>query len=136
MSMRNSIVAAVAGLTLAAAASHAAACGFCDEDKIAAVYDHKAVASAAARHHQVAYFSIEGNLGAGASARRALEAMAESVKGVDKGSARASVESASMSVAIDTVNSHYAEVERSLKAKFAGKGLSLAKLTVERKKGK
>ena len=120
-------------LLLSAMTSGAAACGFCIEDKIAAVYDHKVVERASVQHHQVAYFAIDGKLLPDANTRRALEAMAESVSGIDKGSAHVSVESASMSVAINTMNSSFANVVRALSTKFASKGLTIAVLKIEDK---
>jgi hypothetical protein len=114
----------LAGAILATAFTfNAFACGFCIEDKIAAVYDHAVVTRALAQRHQVAFFAVEGNISPGEGSRRALEAIAESLAGVDKGSARVSVEAASLSVAFDPARVPVEDLEFKLGRKFAGKGL-------------
>lgn len=108
----------------------ALACGFCIEDKIAAVYDHAVVTRAIAQRHQVAFFAVEGNIPPGEGSRRTLEAIVQSVAGVDQGSARVSVESASLSVAFDPAHAPFAGIERSLSRKLAARGLSVGILRV------
>ena len=122
-----------AGIVAALAAGFAVtsfACGYCIEDKIAAVYDHAVVTRAVAQKHQVVFFAVEGQMPAGEAARRALEAIAESAAGVDKGSARVSVEPASLSVAFNPARAPFAGMERSLSRKLAARGLSIAILRV------
>ena len=126
--MRAAIAAA--GLLLALQAPAALACGFCVEDKIAAVYDHAAVTRALDRKHHVAFFHIEGTLAPGESTRRAVEAIAESSEGVDKGSARVSVESASLAVAFDPRRTSFAAVQKALERRLAAKKVSLLPLRV------
>jgi hypothetical protein len=121
-----SVVAALA----AGVASSALACGYCIDDKVAAVYDYEVVQRAFARNHQVVFFAIEGQLQAGDAARRTLRILAESAAGVDKGSARVSVEPASLSVAFDPARTPFAGMARSLSRKLAAQGLSLAILRV------
>ena len=128
MSVRAAIAAA--GLLLALEAPAALACGYCVEDKIAAVYDHAAVARALGRKHHVVFFHIDGTLAPGERTRRALEALAESTEGVDKGSARVSVESASLAVAFDPRRTPIVEVQKGLERKLAAKQLSLLPLRV------
>ena len=123
---RARIVAAFA----AGFAATSFACGYCVEDKIAAVYDHAVVTRAVAQKHQVVFFAVEGQMSAGEASRRALEAVAESAAGVDKGSARVSVESASLSVAFNPARAPFAGMERSLSRKLAARGLSVAILRV------
>jgi hypothetical protein len=119
------------GMMLATAVtSTALACGFCIEDKIAAVYDHAVVTRAIAQKHQVVFFAVEGNIPPGEGSRRTLAAIVESVVGVDKGSARVSVESASLSVAFDPVHAPFAGIERALSRKLAARGLSVGILRV------
>lgn len=108
----------------------AAACGYCVEDKIATVYDHAIVTHALGRKHHVAFFAIDGTLAPGDDTRRAIEAIAESAHGVDKGSARVSVESASLSVAFDPQRTPLAAVHRALEQKLAAKKLSLLPVRV------
>jgi hypothetical protein len=121
---------AAAGLLLALQAPAALACGHCVEDKIAAAYDHAAVTRALDRKHHVAFFHIDGTLAPGESTRRALEAIAESSEGVDKGSARVSVESASLAVAFDPRRTSFAAVQKALERKLAAKKVSLLPLRV------
>ena len=123
---RGCIVAALA----AGFAAAAFACGYCIEDKIAAVYDHAVVTRATAQKHQVVFFAVEGQMPAGDASRHALEAIAESAAGVDKGSARVSIESASLSVAFNPARAPFAGMERSLSRKLAARGLTVAILRV------
>jgi len=119
---------AAAGILLTLHAPAALACGYCVEDKIAAAYDHAVVVHALARKHHVAFFHIDGTLVPGESTRRALEAIAESTKGVDKGTARVSVESASLAVAFDPRRTAFMDVQKGLETKLAARKLSLLPL--------
>ncbi len=123
-------VAITAGLVLALQAPAALACGYCVEDKIAAVYDHAVVARALGRKHHVVFFHIDGPLAPGERTRRALEAIAESTEGVDTGSARMSVESASLAVAFDPRRTSIVDLQKALERKLAAKKLSLLPLRV------
>jgi hypothetical protein len=78
----------------------------------------------------VVFFHIDGTLAPGERTRRALEAIAESTDGVDKGSARVSVESASLAVAFDPRRTPIVDVQKALDRKFALKQLSLLPLRV------
>lgn len=118
-------LALVAGVTPAAFA-----CGYCIEDKMAAVYDYDVVTRAFARKHPVAFFALDGSIAPGEASRRTLQNMVESVPGVDAGSARISVESASLSAAFDPRRASFADIERSLSRKLATKGLSVSILRV------
>jgi hypothetical protein len=118
------------GILATVITSTAFACGYCIEDKIAAVYDHAVATRAIAQEHQVVFFAVEGNIPPGEASRRTLEAIVESVVGVDKGSARVSVESASLSAAFDPAHAPFAGVERALSRKLAARGLSVAILRV------
>lgn len=120
----------VIALIVAGIASTACACGYCIEDKVAAVYDHAVLTRATSQHHQVVFFSLEGKIPAGEETRRTLEAIVESVAGVDKGSARVSVESAALSAAFNPQRAPFASMERSLSRKLAPRGLSVAILRV------
>jgi hypothetical protein len=118
------------GILATAITSTAFACGYCIEDKIAAVYDHAVATRAIAQKHQVVFFAVEGNIPPGEASRRTLEAIVESVVGVDKGSARVSVESASLSAAFDPTHAPFAGMERALSRKLAARGLSVGILRV------
>ena len=106
------------------------ACGYCIEDKVAAVYDYDVVTRALARRHAVAFFALEGTIGSGEASRRALEAIVKSVPGVDPASVRVSVEPASVSAAYDPRRASFAALERSLSGKLAARGLSVAILRI------
>ena len=108
----------------------ALACGYCVEDKMAAAYDHAVVTRALGQKHHVAYFHIEGALAPGNATKRALEALANAAAGVDKGSARASVESSSLAVAFDPRRAPVAALQIALERKLAAKNVSLMLLQV------
>src|SRR4051812_40301615 len=109
----------LAAAALSATAGTAAACGYCIEDKIAAVYDHAVVTAAIGQKHQVAFFAVDGPIPAEAQARTALQTALSLSRGIDAGSLRLSVESASLSFAFDGTRIKLAiaqfEVERRLK---------------------
>lgn len=123
-------ILATAGFLLALQGTVVVACGHCVEDKIAAVYDHAIVTRALGQKHRVAFFAIDGTLAPGEGTRRAIEAIVESASGVDKGSARVSVESASLSIAFDPRRVPFPAMQRTLERKLAAKKLSLLPLRV------
>ncbi|MBI3547347.1 MAG: hypothetical protein HY081_12265 [Gammaproteobacteria bacterium] len=107
-----------------------AACGYCVEDKIAAVYDFAIVTQALDRQHHVAFFAIAGNLAPSDGARRALEIVAESATGVDKGSVKVSIESATLALAFDPKRWALTDVQQALAQKLAAKKLALQPLRI------
>lgn len=119
----------VAGLLLALQGTAAIACGHCVEDKIAAVYDYAIVTQALGQKHQIAFFAIEGALAPDNDVRQIIKAV-ESASVADKGSARVSVESASLSVAFDPRRVPFAALQKALERKLAAKKLSLQPLRV------
>lgn len=119
----------VAGLLLALQGTAAIACGHCVEDKIAAVYDYTIVTQALGQKHQIAFFAIEGTLTPGNDVRQIIKAI-ESASVADKGSARVSVESASLSVAFDPRRVPFAALQKAIERKLAAKKLSLQLLQV------
>ncbi len=119
-----------AALMLALQGATAGACGYCIEDKVASVYDYAVVTKALERSHHVAFFGIDGPLVAGEATQRELAAMVEATGGVDKGSARVSVESAALSFGFDPARTPLAKVIKSLDASLAAKGLSVQPLQV------
>ena len=100
----------------------AAACGYCVEDKIAAVYDYAAVQQAASRKQTTVYFAIDGAIRGQASS---LKTMIERTKGVEQGSARVSVDAAALAVAFDPARVSLGVLQRNLEAKLRPLGLSL-----------
>jgi hypothetical protein len=119
-----------AALVLACIAPAALACGYCVEDKIAAAYDHAVVARALGENHHVAFFHVDGAPAPRESTRRRLEALANSAAGVDRGSARVSVDSLTLSVAFDPRRAPLATVHKALEKKLAVMKLSLMPLKV------
>lgn len=118
---------ALLGLALAAPAL---ACGHCVEDKIAAAYDHAVVVRALERKHAVAFFALEGALPPEPAARRKLRALAESVRGVQRGTVRVSAESAALSFSFDPARHPHGPLTRALDKKLAASGLSAFPLRV------
>ena len=54
-----STVRALALSALFCTARVAQSCGYCDEDKVSAVYDHAVVARAAATHHEIVFLTFD-----------------------------------------------------------------------------
>jgi hypothetical protein len=93
--------AIVLSICVAAMAPAVGACGYCVEDKVAAVYDHAIVAQARAQAHEVVYLSLEftGPVD-GATAARIVRAV-ERIASVDRGSVRVALDAGSVSLAFD-----------------------------------
>lgn len=106
----------------------AQACGHCVEDRIAAIYDHALVQRMVASGHRMAYFAWEGALPVGDSARRQLLAQVEAVAGVDKGSARVSMEPAAIAIAFDPRRGSAASLGAALQARLRRLKLSVVPL--------
>lgn len=119
----------MAWLLLAFVATGALACGYCVEDKMAAVYDHAIVVNATERGHRVAFFALTGTVAPGAKSQRTLQRIAESVRGVDGGTARASTETAALSFAFDPAKHTLGEIGRTLDGKLAAQGCSAQLVT-------
>lgn len=120
----------IAGLALALHAPVGLACGYCVEDKIASVYDYAIVTRSLAQKHHVAFFHIDGAIVPGEATKRALEALAESTPGVDRGSVRVSVDTATLSVAFDPRRSPMVAVQAALDKKLAAKKLAVMPLRI------
>lgn len=123
--MRGVLLAALLALS-----QNGLACGYCVEDKMAAVYDYAAVTRAFAQKHQVAFFHIDGALAPGAGTKRAIEGLASSASGADRGTARVSPESAALSVAFDPQRTSVASLQAALEHKLAATKNSLMLLQV------
>ena len=99
-------------------------------ERIAAVYDERIVAQALERKHNIAFFAIHGPIGPGARLRRAIEALAESIFGVDKGSTRVSLDAASLSLAFDPARVAFGAMQKALDRKLADRRLSLLPMRI------
>ena len=75
-------------------------CGVCDEDKVAATYDHSTVARAAKMRHNVVFVAVDGPVEAGSFVRRVTET-APRIRGVMRGSVRTSSAPLTFSFVID-----------------------------------
>lgn len=128
--MSNLLSVVVLGIALMLPAQAALACGFCIEDKIAAVYDHRVVMQALAQKHHLAFFGLDGRLAGSAAEARNLERIVATAFGVDPGSVRVSVESAALSVAFDPAAVPFGTLNRSVQKKLAPRGLALLPLRV------
>ena len=114
---------------LLASAPFAQACGYCVEDRMAAVYDHAIVVQALERKHEVVFLAIEGATPARADLRT-VESAVEATRGVDRGTARVSLEGASVSFAYDPRKPGLGSVLRAIEKTLAMRGLSLSILRV------
>ena len=117
-------------VALLAGTPFARACGYCAEDRMAAVYDHAVVVRALERRHEVAFLAIEGARPARAEVRRAIESAVYATRGVDRDTARVSLEGASISFAYDPRRPGLGLVLRAIEEKLAARGLSLSILRV------
>ncbi len=97
---------------------------------MAAAYDHAVVTRALGQKHHIAFFHVESALVPGEATKRVLEKAAESSSGADKGSARVSVESATLAVAFDPQRSPVMTLQQDIERRLAGKKLSLLLLQV------
>jgi len=116
-------------------ASAAQACGYCVEDKIASAYDHAVVTRAVGMGHHVAFYHLDGALTQNDATRRALLSAAESVHGVDKGSARVALETLTLSFAFDPRRTSLASAQSALDRTLAARKLSAFPMRVIERPG-
>ena len=121
---------AIAALLLVLQAPAATACGYCVEDRIAATYDFSIVSHALDQRHEVAFFAIQGAVGANGTAGDALARLLEGTRGIDRNTVRVSIETTSLSFAYDPARVPLASVLKATDPKLGAKGLSLALLRV------
>ena len=92
----KSVLAALAS----AAAATAFACGFCIEDRVAAVYDSATIEGAVAKHRHVAFLAADGDTALDAQAQRALVKALEAA-GAVRGATRIAGDNAACAVVFD-----------------------------------
>jgi len=135
MRTRRPAMRSIAAGALLAAASAAQACGYCVEDRVAAVYDQAIVDSALAHGRRVVFFAVEGSPRIGGATRRAvLTALGGS--GTVTGSARVNLENAAAAVAYDPARTDPGALALSAGRALAPLGLKLAPLRVTDAGGK
>jgi len=105
----------------------ALACGYCVEDKIAAVYDHAIISRALAAKHQVAFMHVEGR-----ASRQALEQAAHAA-GADRGSVRVSADVLTVSFSFDPKRGGLGPIHAGMEKRL--KGVSLMPFQVMDKAG-
>ena len=115
-------------LTLVSATSFA--CGYCVEDRIAAVYDHTLLQRSLASGHPVLFFAWDGPVTRDDVSRQKIMALAAAVAGVDKNSTRVSVEPAALALAFDPQQSNAPAVEAALQKKLGSLKISVVRLQV------
>ena len=76
------------------------ACGACDEDKVAATYDHAVIDAAIARHQRVVFVAVDGPVSSEKLAAR-IAAAASRIRGVQRGTLRTSASPPAFSFALD-----------------------------------
>ena len=108
-------------------AQAALACGYCVEDKVAAAYDHAVIVRALDARHKVAFLSLEGTLAR--SQERALARAVETTAGVDRGTARVSLEGGAVSFAYDPARP-LSDIVDGVRRTFAAKGAGVSLLRV------
>ncbi|MEO8121314.1 MAG: hypothetical protein ABI606_18570 [Rhodoferax sp.] len=125
--MKLGLAGKVIALSLALGSTVALACGYCVEDRIAAVYDHALAQRTLALKHEIVFFAWDGPLTRSDASKQKMMALGEAVPGVDKGSTRVSIEPAAIALAFDPQRSSAQAIEAALQKK-----LSLMKLSIER----
>jgi len=104
-------------LMLALASGTAQACGYCVEDKIAAVYDHQVVTRAREAKHEVVFLHVDGK-----ATRQSLEQAAYAA-GADRGTVRVSSDLLTVSFALDPRRNSLGRVHPAMEKRL--KGVSL-----------
>lgn len=116
------------GLIAMLATAAALACGYCVEDRIAAVYDHALSQRVAASGHRLAYFAWDGPTERSEAVRLRMLALGEATAGVDKGSVRVAMDPAAIAVAFDPRRTSAQAVGAALQKQLGALKLSLIPL--------
>lgn len=120
----------VIGVSLLVFASQAFPCGVCIDDKVASSYDHAVVTQAKQRGHEVAFFAIDGSLPVRDDVRSAVLRAVQVTPGVQRGTARVSLENAALSFAYDPRRAEQSLIVSGIEKKLYARGLSLRFLRV------
>jgi hypothetical protein len=96
----------------------AMACGHCEEDLVASVYDHGLVLRSQSLKQRIMYMAWDGPVARDdATARRLMQEVSRATS-VTPGSVRVSVQPAALSVAFNPAKSNRAQIEASLQTRL------------------
>jgi hypothetical protein len=96
----------------------AMACGHCEEDLVASVYDHGLVLRSQSLKQRIMYMAWDGPVARDDATARRLMQEASRATGVTPGSVRVSVQPAALSVAFNPAKSNRAQIEASLQTRL------------------
>ena len=97
----------------------AMACGPCEEDLVASVYDHNLVLRSHSLKQRIMYMAWDGPVARDDATARRLLQEASRAMGVTPGSVRVSVQPAALSVAFNPAKNNRAQIEASLQTRLA-----------------
>jgi hypothetical protein len=112
--MKRLLLAMMIALAVGAPAT-SGACGACDEDKVAATYDHAVIDDAIARHQQIVFVAVDGPVSIKKLTAR-IAAAANRIRGVQKDTLRTSASPPAFSFALDAAQKPESAVTRFRKA--------------------
>ena len=118
-------------MALAIVAAPVLACGYCDEDKMAAAYDHRVVERASAQRHAVLFLSLEFTRPVTGEVAVSIRRAAERIGGVDRGTVRVAVEAGALSLAYDPRRARAAGILKTLDRDLAQLGVSFSLLRLD-----
>lgn len=124
----RALLPALAIVAVTSSAAHA--CGYCIEDRMAAVYDHQVMARAAASGHRIAFFAVQGPQITDSATAQAMRRDVERVAGVDRGSVRYSGDLAALSLSFDPRATPYGALDRALGRTLGARGLGLGLINI------
>ncbi len=96
----------------------AMACGHCEEDLVASVYDHGLVLRSQSLKQRIMYMAWDGPVARDDATARRLMQEASRATGVTPGSVRVSVQPAALSVVFNPAKTNRAQIEASLQTRL------------------
>ena len=96
----------------------AMACGHCEEDLVASVYDHGLVLRSQSLKQRIMYMAWDGPVARDDATARRLMQEASRATSVTPGSVRVSVQPAALSVAFNPAKTNRAQIEASLQTRL------------------
>ena len=126
--MKVRLAGKVIALCLALSSTVVIACGYCVEDRIAAVYDHALAQRTLALKHEMIFFAWDGPLTRSEVSKQKIMTLGATVPGVNPGSLRVSMEPAALALAFDPQRSSGQSIEAALQTKLRLMKLSIVRL--------